>query len=107
MYQWGAGCTGYKDGCQFRVFKTIAQKPLSKKHITDLVSKGETGLITGFISKTSKPFDAMLVVEKNPFNIRFAFPEKRGSADKRQGEDREAKPRQPQIKNSWGNEPEL
>lgn len=107
MLQWGAGCTGYTDGCPFKISKIIAQKTLSKKNITDLITKGETDLIQGFTSKAGKPFDAMLIVEKAPFKISFAFPEKRGSADKRQGADREEKSRPPYRNSGWGSEPEL
>ena len=42
------GCTGYKDGCTFKVDFTLYEKKLTDKQLTNLISKGKTAKIGGF-----------------------------------------------------------
>ncbi|MBP5231473.1 MAG: topoisomerase C-terminal repeat-containing protein, partial [Clostridia bacterium] len=76
-YDWGYGCSGYKDGCRFRV-GTICHKKLTEKQLKKLLLEKDTGLISGFKSKTGKSFKAHLVLnEKN--EIGFVFEQKKNS----------------------------
>lgn len=56
-----------------RISKIILEKEISPHHIQQLLSKGKTELISGFISKRKKPFDAYLILEENG-KISFDFP---------------------------------
>lgn len=69
------GCSGYKDGCTFTIWNTIAGKKLTDKDKTDILTKGRTKLLTGFTSKSGKSFDAYLVL--NGSKIEFEFPERK------------------------------
>ena len=68
------GCTNYKGGCKFTVSKIIAQKKISPKQLTDLVTNGETAELKGFKSKKGNPFSAKLMLENN--KVTFAFTDK-------------------------------
>lgn len=61
--RYGFGCTGYKDGCDFRLSGTICKKTLSKKDAIDLLEKGITNKMDNFISKNNKLFSAKLKLE--------------------------------------------
>ncbi len=55
------GCTGYREGCTFRVNLFIADRALSVKNAKLLLETGRSSRIRGFISKkTGKPYDAFL-----------------------------------------------
>lgn len=70
--KWGYGCTGYKDGCKFSV-GTICGKKISDAQVKMLLEKGKTGIIKGFVGKTSgKTFDAALKVEEGKVCFEFA-----------------------------------
>lgn len=64
----GYGCANYApdspESCAFAIGK-IAGKDLSVTHVKDLLTKGHTGTIRGFTSKTKKKFDACIVLGKN------------------------------------------
>lgn len=62
-------------GCGFKLWTTIADKKLSEKNITDLLTKGITEEIKGFTSKTSKKFDAKIKLNSE-FKPEFEFPKK-------------------------------
>lgn len=67
------GCTHFsKTGCNFSIFKTVGNKALSEKQLTDLVVKGKTGKIKGFVGKSGKEFDAKLILNKD-FKVEFDF----------------------------------
>lgn len=58
------GCSGYKDGCQFRINLSICGRVISKSNVKLLLEQGKTAKIKGFVSrKTGKPFDAALRLE--------------------------------------------
>lgn len=71
------GCDGYAEkGCKFSVNTYICQKAISLPIIKELLEKGETSLIEGFISKKSpKPFSAKLKLDEQGKTV-FCFPEK-------------------------------
>jgi DNA topoisomerase III len=56
----------------FRVGRIMCQKPITHEMAIDMVSKGKTGLIQGFISKKGRPFDAFLKMENG--RMAWEFP---------------------------------
>ncbi|TDH18075.1 type IA DNA topoisomerase [Segetibacter sp. 3557_3] len=56
-------CTGYKDGCDFKIWLEIAGKKLSEANVKQLVQKRKTSLIKGFKSKASNDFEAVLKMD--------------------------------------------
>lgn len=69
--RYGYGCTGYKEGCNFKINGTICNRVISKENAKMLLDKGKTSKIKGFISKNGKKFDATLVLKDK--NIEFSF----------------------------------
>ena len=65
------GCCNWKNGCKFVVWKTIAQKDVSLELARELLEKGETGVIEGFVSRAGKAFSAKLKVVAG--EVKFAF----------------------------------
>ena len=63
--RYGYGCTGYKDGCDFKINMTICKKIISKNTAIELLDNGITSKIDGFISKNNKTFSAKLKLEDN------------------------------------------
>ena len=65
------GCSNWKNGCKFVIWRKIAGKSISKTNVKALLAKGLTPLIKGFISKNGKKFDSQLVLKKGKveFNI--------------------------------------
>ncbi|MCI5493544.1 MAG: DNA topoisomerase [Lachnospiraceae bacterium] len=64
----GYGCMNYApgqpDSCPFAIGK-LAGKDLNVTQVKDLLTKGRTGTIRGFTSKTKKKFDACIALGKN------------------------------------------
>lgn len=58
------GCTGYKEGCKFAIWKEIAGKKISQAQARTLLKNGVTSVLKGFKSKDKKPFEAQLVINK-------------------------------------------
>ncbi|MDR0478097.1 MAG: DNA topoisomerase III [Desulfobulbaceae bacterium] len=56
-----------------RINRTILAKEISPDHIRELLKDGKTSLISGFISKRKRPFDAWLLLDKNG-KLSFEFP---------------------------------
>lgn len=56
-----------------RISKMILSKQLEPLHVQQLLDKGKTELIKGFISKKKRPFDAFLLLD-NKGKISFEFP---------------------------------
>ncbi|MDD2553908.1 MAG: DNA topoisomerase 3 [Desulfotomaculaceae bacterium] len=62
--QKGYGCSNWKNGCGFVLWKTpICGKVLTKTQVKSLLKKGKTSLIKGFKSKNGQTFTAHLVWE--------------------------------------------
>jgi len=59
------GCSDWKNGCKFTVWKTIAGKAISEETVIKLITEGRTEKMTGFKSKAGKVFSASLVVKKD------------------------------------------
>ena len=66
-----------------KISKLILGQEISRTHIKQLLEKGKTSLIKGFISKKKRPFDAYLLLDKKG-KIGFDFPPRksRGNAKK-------------------------
>lgn len=61
--------------CDLKVFRKICNKELTDKQITELLTKGKTGIIKGLKGKSEKSFDASLAFDAQ-FNVTFVFPDK-------------------------------
>lgn len=59
------GCTEFKNGCKFGIWKEIANKKITHKNVEDLITKGRTSLIKGFKGKSGNEFEAYLVLDSN------------------------------------------
>ena len=59
------GCTEFKNGCKFGIWKEIANKKITHKNVEDLITKGRTSLIKGFKGKSGNDFEAYLVLDSN------------------------------------------
>ncbi|ATW26627.1 type IA DNA topoisomerase [Candidatus Formimonas warabiya] len=59
------GCSNWKNGCKFTVWKTMAGKNIPEEAVRKLITEGKTEKMTGFQSKTGKSFSAALVVKKD------------------------------------------
>ncbi|MBO8128921.1 MAG: DNA topoisomerase III [Peptococcaceae bacterium] len=66
------GCSGYREGCRFAIWKQVAGKKISRTQAKALLQKGRTGLIKGFKSKAGKKFNAVLVL-RDGGKIEFKF----------------------------------
>ena len=65
------GCSGWRRGCKFAIWKTIAGKRLSAKTARTLLRRGQSPPLKGFRSKSGKLFDARLKLEDGA--VRFEF----------------------------------
>jgi DNA topoisomerase-3 len=54
------GCSRYREGCTFTVWKTIAGLKLTKEQVRQLVAGARVGPLDGFQSKAGKAFSAAL-----------------------------------------------
>ncbi|QNF34059.1 DNA topoisomerase 3 [Adhaeribacter swui] len=60
------GCSRFREGCSFIIPFVIASKTLTDKHVADLLVKGKTPKIKGFLSpKTGNKFDAILKINED------------------------------------------
>nr|WP_262905579.1 topoisomerase C-terminal repeat-containing protein [Hymenobacter siberiensis] len=59
------GCSRFREDCQFRVAFEWGGKQLTETQLKQLLRKGETSVVKGFLSaKTGKKYDAALKVEE-------------------------------------------
>lgn len=65
------GCSGWRAGCKFTIWKTIAGKKVSGRTAQALLRRGRSPLLKGFKSKAGKAFDARLKLEDGA--VRFDF----------------------------------
>ncbi len=74
--------TGDKDK-GLRISKMILGRRIDQDHISQLLSRGKTELITGFISKKKRPFDAFLLLDdKGKLGFEFPPRKRRGQGKK-------------------------
>lgn len=76
-FDWGYSCSGYKEGCTFKVNKTICGKKITENMLILLCQNGKTNIIKGFKSKSGNEFDAYLVFDKAKKEVVFQFPDKK------------------------------
>jgi len=62
-FKFNYGCTGYKDGCNFKINMTICGRTISLSNVKQLLESGRTSKIQGFTSKNGKSFDAILKID--------------------------------------------
>lgn len=66
------GCSNWRNGCKFVIWKTIAQKEISSEIAAQLLRNGSTELISGFKSRAGNDFDAKLKVVGSEVKFDFA-----------------------------------
>ena len=65
-------CDNYKEkNCQFKIWETISGKKLTENQIKQLLEKGRTSILKGFISKAGKKFDAALALQDGQVTFDF------------------------------------
>ncbi len=57
------GCSAWRQGCGFVIWKTVAGKKISASTVSALMKKGRSRPLKGFKSKNGKSFDAALKLE--------------------------------------------
>ncbi len=65
------GCTGYKEGCTFKLNSYICKRNISISNARLLLSEGRTAEIQNFISKKGTPFSARLVLRDGKAEFDF------------------------------------
>lgn len=65
------GCSAWRDGCKFTIWKQTAGKRISRKTAEILLEKGKTGKLKGFKSKAGRPFEAFLVIKDGAVTLDF------------------------------------
>jgi len=66
------GCTQWKSGCRFVIWKTIAKREISRDLVLSLLTEGNTPVLDGFVSKQGKPFRARLLLERGAVKLDFS-----------------------------------
>jgi DNA topoisomerase III len=66
------GCSAWKSGCKFAIWKSISGKRISAPQARQLLTKGHTGGLKGFKSKAGKPYSAALVLD-GEHKVRLEF----------------------------------
>ncbi len=61
----GYGCSNWKNGCGFVIWKNIAKKSITSSNVKDLLNKKETSIIKGFKKKNGDKFSAKLILKKD------------------------------------------
>lgn len=73
----GYGCTRWREGCKFVIWKTIAGKKITESVVKLLLRDKKSKVINGFKTKQGKSFSAALELKENEGNwkVEFSFPE--------------------------------
>lgn len=73
VFSWGLGCTGYSDkSCSFGVSNPYNGKKLSDVMLKELITKGRTKEISGFIKKSDKSkYSGALHINKQTKRVEF------------------------------------
>jgi DNA topoisomerase-3 len=66
------GCSRYREGCKFAIWKVVAGKRLTARQVQTLLRGGATERLQGFKSKAGKPFAASLKLDSE-FKVAFDF----------------------------------
>lgn len=62
-------------GCGFTLFRSKGGRELTDRQLTELATKGKTGLLRGFRSREGKSFDASLALAPD-FRVVYVFPDR-------------------------------
>jgi DNA topoisomerase-3 len=81
---------GPKRTCDFRSGRVILQQPIERSQMKNLLEKGRTELLTGFVSKKGRRFKAFLVKQPDG-KVGFEF-QPRAPKDKAEKQDKAEKP---------------
>jgi len=65
-------CSGWKAGCKFTIWKTIAGKAITASTARVLLRDGKSSLLKGFQSKAGKPFEARLKLADGKVEFEFS-----------------------------------
>src|SRR5262249_6445473 len=65
------GCSAWKSGCKFPIWKKIAGKSISVRIAQSLLKQKRTQVLKGFQSRTGKPFETRLKLDGG--EVRFDF----------------------------------
>lgn len=68
----GYGCTNWRNGCSFIIWKTIARREISKETAIGLLKDKTTAPMDGFLSKAGKPFTAKLKIVDGAVKLDFS-----------------------------------
>ena len=66
------GCSAWKSGCKFTIWKTTSGKRISGAQARQLLKEGRTGPLKGFKSKAGKSYSAALVLDEE-HKVRMEF----------------------------------
>ena len=69
------GCSAWKGGCDFVIWKTVAGKRVSESQAKQLLNTGKTGKLKGFKSRAGKPFAAALALDDDQ-KVKLEFGDK-------------------------------
>ena len=70
-------------GCDFKLYKTVSQRPITKDEAMELMEKREIGPLDGFFSfKTRKPFSAKLHLNGD-WKVQFVFEERAANGERK------------------------
>ncbi len=67
----GWGCSRWKAGCAFTIWRTVAKKRLTERQVATLVAGKTTGMLKGFKSRAGQPFSARLTLQEG--RVTFVF----------------------------------
>jgi DNA topoisomerase-3 len=81
---------GPEKKCAFRMGKMILQREISADDVRKICTDGKTNLLTKFISKKGRPFNAFLVLDKKSGKVGFEFEERKPKAPKKSAAHAEA-----------------
>ncbi|PSR34090.1 MAG: DNA topoisomerase III [Sulfobacillus benefaciens] len=70
----GWGCSRWRDGCSFTIWREIAGKRLTETQLKTLLAGKTTALLKGFKSKNGKSFSARLRWNRDSHTVDFIFP---------------------------------
>jgi len=74
---------GPEKKCAFRMGKMILQREISPDDVRKIATEGKTNLLTKFISKKGRPFNAFLTLDKKSGKVGFEFEERKPKAPKK------------------------
>ena len=76
-------CSAYREGCKFSIRLEIGQKKLTEKQAEELILKGKTGLIRGFINRSGEKVDGRLLYNKETMRLGIEFKENKSEKSKK------------------------